>query len=429
MKLHKFYHSVPFKCPFCFTFKEIPGDFIDHLTSIHFSDVKLLYEKKCSEQNEGQQRAESNQDTIDPTSQFSKLKKLIKDFEEEQDEQDRAEDEHAEKENLNNQLDEENEQEIHTPPKTPPLNQTSQTSADTNQAQNATQSSTPKSTYLSMNSSVLPPRKQQRLLKSPFNTDNNQNNSQNDSTAPQESQTNPIGNTLNDLSNSQKLFKTSSSFSVPSLLSEHPPQPFMNINSLALAASLINHPRGENSSALNRQPSVSNTNSNNTNSNQEASMKCAICDRGFEYYSNLRRHIKTKHKIYGKQVKEYVIRHNNQVGNIRLNGNHGNNYHSNQAENAKNDQSLVTNGKMSPLSFISSSSSSTSSSSSNKTKLENELNESPDDDMDQAEVASSTSTSSSSFSQVNVPMSSSSKLFLLFKRLHRFHPMHHHLVR
>ena len=60
------------------------------------------------------------------------------------------------------------------------------------------------------------------------------------------------------------------------------------------------------------QPLANNNNkygSSSASGTAEASMKCAICDRGFEYYSNLRRHIKTKHKIFGKQVKEYVVRH------------------------------------------------------------------------------------------------------------------------
>jgi len=59
LKLHKFYHSVPFKCPFCFTFKESPGEFIDHMAETHHSDVKLLYEKKCTVLIENMSRKEA----------------------------------------------------------------------------------------------------------------------------------------------------------------------------------------------------------------------------------------------------------------------------------------------------------------------------------------------------------------------------------
>lgn len=45
-----------------------------------------------------------------------------------------------------------------------------------------------------------------------------------------------------------------------------------------------------------------------SSSSASSSMHCKICHRGFEYYSNLRRHIKTKHKIFGKQIKDFVIR-------------------------------------------------------------------------------------------------------------------------
>jgi hypothetical protein len=95
----------------------------------------------------------------------------------------------------------------------------------------------------------------------------------------------------------------------------------------AAAASMLNntnsnanHYQNQIDNQLNN-PSVNSTSNNNNNNSgsvngNEASMKCAICDRGFEYYSNLRRHIKTKHKIFGKQVKEYVIRHHN--GNTQM---------------------------------------------------------------------------------------------------------------
>ena len=89
----------------------------------------------------------------------------------------------------------------------------------------------------------------------------------------------------------------------------------------AAAASMLNNSNNSNANHYQNQidnqlnnPSVNSTSNNNNSGSvngNEASMKCAICDRGFEYYSNLRRHIKTKHKIFGKQVKEYVIRHHN----------------------------------------------------------------------------------------------------------------------
>ncbi|CAF0728640.1 unnamed protein product [Brachionus calyciflorus] len=323
MKLHKFYHSVPFKCPFCFTFKEIPQDFIDHLTSIHFSDVKLLYERKCTTILEPSDNAENTNPT-DLSEIPSKLRKMMKDFEEENNEendenkQEMIINDEENDECLNNESKNlEKEQEIHTPPKTPPT--------ETKQENLIS----PKSSYLSMNTSALPPRKQQRLLKSPFEVEREENFDQ----------------------NTQKIIQAKNlPFSVPSLLSDQPTHNnyMNNLN--------------QNVTSMNQQQ--------NNHQTQEASMKCAICDRGFEYYSNLRRHIKTKHKIYGKQVKEYVIR---------------------QQNTKKNDNESAYK---SPVNF------------NPVKKQKNENDESFDEDIDesQAELASSTSTTSSSFSSNSSPL-------------------------
>lgn len=307
MKLHKFYHSVPFKCPFCFTFKEIPQDFIDHLTSVHFSDVKLLYERKCTKLIES---GENQIDEVGVTTNLaeipSKLRKMIKDLENEEEIEIKENAVVSDKKNedcMDNETKNlDKEQEIHTPPKTPP-------------SENKESVESPKSSYLSMNSAILPPRKQQRLLKSPFDVEENQK---------------PI---------------KSLPFSVPALLSDHQ-HTKTNYNSLNMSGHQVAQ-------------------------NQEASMKCAVCDRGFEYYSNLRRHIKTKHKIFGKQVKEYVIRQN--------------------AKKSDSDQYYKN--------FIDSSAKTVSPVSLNPVlkKQKNENDESFDDDIDesQAELASSTSTTSS----------------------------------
>lgn len=310
MKLHKFYHSVPFKCPFCFTFKEIPQDFIDHLTSVHFSDVKLLYERKCTKLIESGENQLDEATVANNLAEIpSKLRKMIKDLENEEENETKEEMLVNDEENdecLTNQTKNiEKEQEIHTPPKTPP----SETKPESIES--------PKSSYLTMNSALLPPRKQQRLLKSPFEAENNQN-------------------TIKNLP-----------FSVPALLSD---QQQCKTNYMSLNM----------------------TNNHQTVQSQEASMKCAICDRGFEYYSNLRRHIKTKHKIFGKQVKEYVIRHNAKKSD-------NDQYYKNFIESStKTASQLVQN----PVSA-------------KKQKSEND--ESFDDDIDesQAELASSTSTTSS----------------------------------
>ncbi|RNA05846.1 hypothetical protein BpHYR1_013605, partial [Brachionus plicatilis] len=310
MKLHKFYHSVPFKCPFCFTFKEIPQDFIDHLTSVHFSDVKLLYERKCTKLMESGENEAEEESTAPPNLAEipSKLAKMIQDLENEEEDQARQEmapDDQQKDECLNQTKSLDKEQEIHTPPKTPPL-------------ENKPESiGSPKSSYLSMNSALLPPRKQQRLLKSPF-----------------------------DAEDSQKI--KSFPFSVPALLSDQQQTKtnYMSLNMSGHQAAQV----------------------------QEASMKCAICDRGFEYYSNLRRHIKTKHKIFGKQVKEYVIRQN---GKKCDNDQHLRHFIESSSSSAKTASPVCQNPVLK--------------------KPKNEHDESFDDDMDesQAELASSTSTTSS----------------------------------
>lgn len=43
--LIKFYEIIPFKCPFCFTIIESTLEFVDHLSSNHFYDVKIRYDK------------------------------------------------------------------------------------------------------------------------------------------------------------------------------------------------------------------------------------------------------------------------------------------------------------------------------------------------------------------------------------------------
>lgn len=117
MKLHKFFHSVPFKCPFCFTFKELPTDFIDHLATAHYSDVKLLYERKCST-------------IIDAMNEKKEI----------QTNEDEAKSDEAKKEET-----------------------------DSSKTENTLQTNRENNTKALYTSSTLPPRKQQRLLKSPLN--------------------------------------------------------------------------------------------------------------------------------------------------------------------------------------------------------------------------------------------------------------------
>jgi hypothetical protein len=215
MKLHKFYHSVPFKCPFCFTFKEIPSDFIDHLTTSHYPDVKLLYEKKCSKliieqsvlRNKGLLNAnngENNEDDEDDDDDENDDEDTMKIDEKANDENELEDNLDETKSNLSNthdelsenknKLDENNEnldQQINetsptTPPQTPsqiqhsasPSSLSASSSPNANQNTNNQEksyenesSSLVKSSYASINSSLLPPRKQQRLLKSPLNGD------------------------------------------------------------------------------------------------------------------------------------------------------------------------------------------------------------------------------------------------------------------
>jgi hypothetical protein len=281
MKLHKFYHSVPFKCPFCFTFKESPSDFIDHLATSHYTDVKLLYEKKCSK-------------IIEALNEKQKLADEVAVKEEHVDEAVKSPD-------------------VPTKPlcDSQPISESSKPM----QTIGTTESK------LSSIYSSLPPRKQPRLLKSPLNDANLQQ------TTPW-----PVANMspvtkpdLNEQTNYYNYYYNKHTGLPPSTLEQQsksvdmfsPQQLQHNANSknlilaAAAAASMLNP-----NSAYNTKAKLTNSNMGNAN---EASMKCAICDRGFEYYSNLRRHIKTKHKIFGKQVKEYVIRQNFN-GNVGANG-------------------------------------------------------------------------------------------------------------
>ena len=223
MKLHKFYHSVPFKCPFCFTFKEIPSDFIDHLTTSHYSDVKLLYEKKCSKliieqsalrnkgllnanKGENNEEDEDDEDEDDDENDDEDTMKIDEKVNNENDLEDNLDETksnlshtHEELSENKSKLDENNEnleQQLNetsptTPPQTPsqlqhsasPSSLSASSSPNANQnAQNQEKSyeneppSQVKSSYASINSSLLPPRKQQRLLKSPLNGDQLESN-------------------------------------------------------------------------------------------------------------------------------------------------------------------------------------------------------------------------------------------------------------
>ena len=284
MKLHKFYHSVPFKCPFCFTFKESPSDFIDHLATSHYTDVKLLYEKKCSK-------------IIEALNEKQKLADEVAVKEEHVDEAVKSPDVHAK------------------PVDSQPISESSKPM----QTIGTTESK------LSSIYSSLPPRKQPRLLKSPLNDPNLQQ------TTPW-----PVANMspvtkpdLNEQTNYYNYYYNKHTGLPPSTLEQSKsvdmfsPQLQHNANSknlilaAAAAASMLN-PNSAYSTKAYQGNAKFMGNSNMGNAN-EASMKCAICDRGFEYYSNLRRHIKTKHKIFGKQVKEYVIRQNFN-GNVAANG-------------------------------------------------------------------------------------------------------------
>ncbi len=299
MKLHKFYHSVPFQCPFCFTFKDSDTDFVDHLATAHHSDVKLLYEKKCLTiiENLNKRKLESSAESL------------------------------ISQEKIECKTEKMSDTEINKVP-----------TADSMQAtENVNVSS--KALYTS---STLPPRKQQRLLKSPVND------------APEMVQSYPqIQQQQQQLQKQQQSLIKSESYlnyyfdnNKPSIrypASQQQSQTgFIMPNSndttfqsdngknlmlaAAAAASMLNQP------PKNYHQHHNNSNSSNLVKNysvlsaaSEASMKCAICDRGFEYYSNLRRHIKTKHKIFGKQVKEYVIRYQYNSNNSSNNSCKGNN--------------------------------------------------------------------------------------------------------
>ena len=285
MKLHKFYHSVPFKCPFCFTFKESPTDFIDHLATSHYTDVKLLYEKKCS--------------------------KIIEALNEKQ----KLADELAVKEEQ--AADEAVKSHSDVPVKhveaSLPVNESSkpmQTLIGANESK------------LSSIYSSLPPRKQPRLLKSPLN---DANDMQQQSTPWPVANMSPVAKPEpNEQTSYYNYYYSKHAGAPPSALEQSKsielfsPQLQHNANSknlilaAAAAASMLNPNAAFNAKAYqgNANKFANSSNMGNANAATEASMKCAICDRGFEYYSNLRRHIKTKHKIFGKQVKEYVIRQN-----------------------------------------------------------------------------------------------------------------------
>ena len=245
MKLHKFYHSVPFKCPFCFTFKELPTDFIDHLATAHYSDVKLLYEKRCSTVIEGLNEKKRAQEAAEKEAKLEKPEIKMEQTEEKVD-----------------------------------------TSMQNNRENNIQ-----KPLY----TSSLPPRKQQRLLKSPLN-DASVNVQPNESVecAWNSQQTNDqkiqaksedyfklYYSNNNNKTNTPSLYSQSNGFIMPTSLNDKQNSNFQHVQSnnknlilaAAAAASMLNQ---HGSGKVNYSNKYSNMNSNST----EASMKCAICDRG-----------------------------------------------------------------------------------------------------------------------------------------------------
>ena len=348
MKLHRFYHSVPFKCPFCFTFKELPSDFIEHLAVNHFSDVKNLYERKLTKltddsittpnytsNDEGKGESKENSDESSILVEENNRTKI-------------NDNSNEVNENINNK---------HSLTDNCINHPKQDENVNCNNSGIISPSNVPvqlQSNNENENNRSLPPRKQQRLLKTPLNEPNGpltQTNEKQiepkcDSVSKQSDDYHHThyhqDSNINYLNyyyqNNQKQSNNSNNPS-PTLTSNNnfaiPSSPFFQANDKTnfLTKNLTMH-HSLNSSTQQQQQqqqqpqqqqakqisnNVNNGNSNNKATNNcsvgEASMKCAICDRGFEYYSNLRRHIKTKHKIFGKQVKEYVIRHNNGLTN------------------------------------------------------------------------------------------------------------------
>jgi len=268
-------------------------DFVDHLATAHHSDVKLLYEKKCL--------------TIMENLNIKKQASMISESFPLQENKIQLKAENNSDTETNNK-----DSDINCMQTTDPIKV----------------NTTNKALYTS---STLPPRKQQRLLKSPIND------------AQEIVQSYP--QIQQQLQKQQKSHIKSENFlnfyfdnSKPSIhysASQSQAQPgFMPNSSIdtsfqsdnrkslatasAAASSILNQPSNtyyhQTNSANNCNSYVAKNYSVLSAAN-DASMKCAICDRGFEYYSNLRRHIKTKHKIFGKQVKEYVIRYQSNSNN------------------------------------------------------------------------------------------------------------------
>lgn len=245
MKLHKFYHSVPFKCPFCFTFKELPTDFIDHLATAHYSDVKLLYEKRCATVIEGLNEKKRAQDQAETEKTEAEMVEIKSELSED-------------KRNTS--------------------------------MQNNCENNVQKPLY----TSSLPPRKQQRLLKSPLNdaSVNVQTNESNESSwsslqsSDQKKSEDYFKCYYNSGSNTNKTnipsdYSQSNGFIMPTSLNDKQNSNFQHVQSnnknlilaAAAAASMLNQ---RSSGKVNYSNKFSNMNSNST----EASMKCAICDRG-----------------------------------------------------------------------------------------------------------------------------------------------------
>jgi hypothetical protein len=244
LKLSRFYENVPFKCPYCLTFKEASFDLISHLANKHFKDIKSVFENgqlKRTTNNEQTNSATTNDLPMDPTlagsqQQSSKLNKQ--------------------------------------PNEPKPVEKTKSTDNDYHISKKLCSSN--KSLNGHMTSS---PNVEIRL---PAN-----------------------GHETLDINKDALLNYYTSLYELNAQRS----MPY-NVNDLQVNLNQKHEQQvgNSNGSAQHQQYSLLRPSQSTI-----SSMHCALCNRGFEYYSNLRRHIKTKHKIFGKEIKEYVVRHVNQL--------------------------------------------------------------------------------------------------------------------
>ena len=276
LKLHKFYQIIPFKCPFCFTFKEAAGEFIEHLTVKHYLDVKLGYDKL---------QLLTNNRLFNGVSAF-KIGNKKDDYGDVSCNGNKNDYEPLAKRflySIKNTVDMNNNDSLFSQHQKIQDDQKNKNDVDIEDEDEEDDSANCTSSCCNANGDD----QQQQQSENDLDYQNHNNR------LLQNNNGNKIFNVK-----SKCLTSIDNRFSNNHRIDFMPPKINSNRNDALISPSPINKPQQQMLNLTYLMSSVS-------------SMHCAICNRGFEYYSNLRRHIKTKHKIFGKEVKEYVIRHNN----------------------------------------------------------------------------------------------------------------------